>query len=1238
MRNAEKIRLIISKLILIAGIYYAILFLNFIYKDFFRENEILYITIAILFTIKTFATIFNWLLICHPTTPKKPKLERDFTVDILTTYVKGEPKDMLIQTLLAIKAITYPHETFLCDEADDPELKTFCSAHNIHHVTRKIKVDAKAGNINNALRTVAKGEIVVILDPDHIPYKNFLDETLPFFQDEQIGFVQVVQAYYNNNNTLIAKAAAEQTYQYYGPVMMTLNSYGAAPAIGANCTFRRSALDSIGGHAPGLTEDMHTTIQLRAKGWKSVYNPVIVAKGLVPWNYSGFCLQQLKWSRGSFGLLFKVFPKLFKNLPWSQKLAFLSIPYFYIFGIIALIDFIIPITALICNISQSHLDTYQFIMRYIPFMFFSIIIHFYHQKWYREDHEKGTAFLGGVLFKSTWWATSLGFIYSLTKKKVPYIPTPKDSTVETPWKLLMPNLFIIIISIISIVYGLIIDLTPASIFMATLAFINILMLIIGSAIAMQKQIIFIKHLKPTIFLSKKIKIRKHFYKIRHYIYNNLSKSALATGFLTFIILSNILSSHIDINYWTKHFSPHKFIERLSYNLNINIHDDEANHWFYNKDYGQIYHGTSYTKNMDFYKNNGSFIKANFNLNKYNSLSINHFFDSCYINNTLPYVSLTINASNDLSSKNDSSVLTLEKLFKNIRKRCAPVILMFDRNSCHLSNSSYKTFYENASELADSLAIKDMITWVWHTTNLEDDIEFIKHLHKYRINVDWIYSEDEKAYFYKNQLFNKFYQDINTPLLVSEANIMNTQPTKKDYHSYIEHSIVGILDNKTNTPNKLIYNLQDIFKKPATKKVTRSKIPLYVKGVAYNPGEGGSNGQLMLTSKKLSNDFAMIKEMGCNTIRRFHPSIYDYNILRAAKKNNLHILYGFSFDIFTDYYKDSAQIDDYKQEVISTVKKYKTDSSIISYGLGNEVWNNLDKAYGQPYLAVVRNSYLNFIRELISELKSIDKHKPLFITEQQIPTGMHAVATYVPQIDFIGLNTYYNHRAKRMKSMAKNNLNDIPYLISEFGNDGYWLKNYTEYNVCEQLIEKTSFQKSKKYANIWNNYIIADRKNNLGGVAFCWQEKYEGTSTWFGLIDMFGNKKPAYYALKKAYTNESLNQKEKNFPIPDFKLSSIVEDNCKSIISANFTNNKNINAANYKYKWFVYEDNNFNLIEETDFEYGMTSFSFTLPHEYKKYRAYLYVTDNAGNVVTESTPISSKKLTLNYQKNELITQK
>jgi hypothetical protein len=752
--------LFISKTLIVFGFYSIVLFLLWLTDSAFRQNNVLYYIIILSFIYKVILLVAEWLLIWHPSVPDKPELKKKYTVDVLTTYVAGEPKEMLKNSLLAIQSITYPHEAFLCDEADDPELKAFCDEHNIHHVTRKVKVDAKAGNINNALRTVAKGEIVLILDPDHVVEPNFLDEVLPYFEDEKMGFVQVVQAYYNQYDTIIAKAAAEQTYQFYGPVMMTLNSYGAVPAIGANCTFRRSALDSIGGHAPGLTEDMHTALRLKANGWKSVYNPVIVAKGLVPWNYSGYCLQQLKWSRGTYDLLFNVFPKVAKNLTWKERLAFLTVPLFYTSGIVAFVDFLIPIIALLSGLIPINLTVFDFLIYYTPLFFISQVIRFYHQKWYFEDHEKGTAILGGILFKATWWATMLGFFYSLIKKKVPYIPTPKDATIETPWKLLIPNFIVIAVSAFAIVYGLYRDYTPFSLFMAFLALLNILILSLGNFMAMQKQIVLIHKVLKNTIISKNSSARRYIFEKKKSIYLLFSKNSLVSLLLLLFVFANIFIYTVTPERFERIFKNNYISRKIS---EITIERTVI----YYKDYGQLYAGINNTKGLQFHNTEASFIKKEFFLNRENDSSLSLFLDSCYANNILPFLSLSVDTTTIQPASEHNGVLRLKDIFAEVKNRYLPLFIMFDRNLTEVSDEAYADFHRNSFRMADSMAVRAIITWVWHSDDIENDDILVHYNYFEEYLIDWIYAENEVAYSMDDAYYGIIREGIYKPLLLDE---------------------------------------------------------------------------------------------------------------------------------------------------------------------------------------------------------------------------------------------------------------------------------------------------------------------------------------------------------------------------------------------------------------------------------------------------------------------------------------
>ena len=123
---------------------------------------------------------------------------------------------------------------------------------------------------------------MTVFDVDHIPEPHFLDAVLGHFDDPRSGFVQALVAHGNQAESFVANAVAAQAYDIFSPTSMGMHGCGAATVWGAHCTFRRAALDAIGGHQVGLAEDLHTSLVLHSAGWQSVYVPTVVARGLVP--------------------------------------------------------------------------------------------------------------------------------------------------------------------------------------------------------------------------------------------------------------------------------------------------------------------------------------------------------------------------------------------------------------------------------------------------------------------------------------------------------------------------------------------------------------------------------------------------------------------------------------------------------------------------------------------------------------------------------------------------------------------------------------------------------------------------------------------------------------------------------------------------------------------------------------------------------------------------------------------
>ncbi len=449
---------------------------------------------APLFWLLTFSLCYKMLRMAHewyhyvhvqePILPAPRPAARLRTVDMLTTACPGEPLAMITRTLESLVAVRYPHTTYLCDEGDDPALRAVCARLGVRHVTRVEKKHAKAGNINNALRQ-ATGEMCVVLDPDHEVTPDFLDRVMPYFEDPAVGYVQVVQAYGNQQESLVALGAAQQTYHFYGPLMMGMNGYNTVQAIGANCTFRRAALDGIGGHAAGLTEDMHTAMRLHAAGWKSIYAPVVVSRGLVPSTLGAYYSQQLKWSRGTFDLLAHVYPKLFQHFTWRQRLHYLTVPLYFFSGVVALIDIMVPIASLLLLRFPWHLSLPEFALHMLPVTIVGLLIRYHAQHWLREPHEPGLHLAGGFLRIATWWVYSLGLIYTFLNVKVPYIPTPKEGKVKNEWLLCLPNLLLAFLSIAAAAYSMKLPgiRGPYTKLMATLALINALILLLSVLMA-----------------------------------------------------------------------------------------------------------------------------------------------------------------------------------------------------------------------------------------------------------------------------------------------------------------------------------------------------------------------------------------------------------------------------------------------------------------------------------------------------------------------------------------------------------------------------------------------------------------------------------------------------------------------------------------------------------------------------------------------------------------------------------
>jgi cellulose synthase (UDP-forming) len=277
---------------------------------------------------------FRWGLLLWMRRPQPKRAREGWKVGVATTFVPGaEPLDMLEETVKALMALTYPHDTWVLDEGDDAQVKALCLQLGARHFSRKhlphyqaatgrFQSGSKHGNYNAWLEACgfAEYELIASFDPDHVPDPGFLDQMLGYFDDSTIGYVQAAQAYYNQEASFIARGAAEETYAYYSINQMANYALGLPIITGCHNLHRVTALQQVGGVAPHDADDLLITLFYRAAGWKGIYLPTILAKGLTPVDWTGYLSQQRRWARSVLDIKFRLYPTLAGHLPLRARL------------------------------------------------------------------------------------------------------------------------------------------------------------------------------------------------------------------------------------------------------------------------------------------------------------------------------------------------------------------------------------------------------------------------------------------------------------------------------------------------------------------------------------------------------------------------------------------------------------------------------------------------------------------------------------------------------------------------------------------------------------------------------------------------------------------------------------------------------------------------------------------------------------------------------------------------------
>jgi cellulose synthase (UDP-forming) len=384
-----------------------------------------------------------------------PAPQSGHSVDVfIPTY--NEPVALLKKTLIAAQHMEYPHQTWLLDDGNRPEMARLAEEMGCRYLSRTDNRHAKAGNLNNALAR-STAEFIAVFDADHAPKKSFLSRTLGYFSDPSVAFVQTPQDFYNLDSFQHHKqgdsaVAWHEQSVFFRVIQRGKDYWNAAFFCGSCAVIRRSALDAIGGIAVGtVTEDLHTSLKLHKMGFTSVFHAEPLAFGLAPAGFVPFLKQRIRWGQGAMQVWRKEGVFFWRHLTLAQRINYLASTLTYFDGWQKGFYYIAP--AIVLTTGTMPLTAFgpEFLLHFIPYFLLTF--------WVFEEVNRGYGRsviieqYNMARFAAMAWST-LGFL----KRSIPFAVTPKGVNSANFRRYVIPQTLILAFNGLAIPAGLILYL------------------------------------------------------------------------------------------------------------------------------------------------------------------------------------------------------------------------------------------------------------------------------------------------------------------------------------------------------------------------------------------------------------------------------------------------------------------------------------------------------------------------------------------------------------------------------------------------------------------------------------------------------------------------------------------------------------------------------------------------------------------------------------------------------------
>ncbi|KEA08373.1 UDP-forming cellulose synthase catalytic subunit [Rhizobium rhizogenes] len=339
-----------------------------------------------------------------PSRPARAARVQQFpSVDVFVPSY-NEDINLLANTLASAKAMDYPADkltVWLLDDggtlqkrnstkvlesqaaiARHNELQQLCQELDVKYLTRERNEHAKAGNLNNGLQH-SNGDLIAVFDADHAPARDFLLETVGYFEDDPKLFLVQTPHFFINPDPLERNLRTfdnmpSENEMFYGIIQRGLDKWNAAFFCGSAAVLSRKALESQSGFSGiSITEDCETALALHGAGWNSIYVDKPLIAGLQPATFASFIGQRSRWAQGMMQILRFRFPLLKRGLTLPQRLCYMSSTLFWLFPFPRAIFLFAPLCYLFFDLEIFTASGSEFLAYTLAYMLVNLMMQNY---------------------------------------------------------------------------------------------------------------------------------------------------------------------------------------------------------------------------------------------------------------------------------------------------------------------------------------------------------------------------------------------------------------------------------------------------------------------------------------------------------------------------------------------------------------------------------------------------------------------------------------------------------------------------------------------------------------------------------------------------------------------------------------------------------------------------------------------------------------------------------------------